>query len=318
MKDMTHPRITIAITCYNAADTITRAIDSACAQDWPNCEILVVDDASKDDSRARIAALIASGRNITFIPHAENKGYPAALNTLLQHATGEFIAFFDDDDVSAPDRLSQQYARLTEYEARASKDSIVLCYSNRNIVKAGENTVDHIAYAIGRHAPEPYGEPVADYLLWHSTRRDLTWGLFGSCTLFARTSTLRALGFDEAFRRSAEFDMAVRAALKGAHFIAVDAPLITQYKTPTSDKSGQIPLRYALQLRAKHKDFLQQKGIFSAANMMARHHFANHSGQKLLSVVYLGMAALCAPKAIGFDKLASRLSNKGGNGKTCH
>lgn len=309
------PRITIGITCYNAEDTITRAIASACAQDWPDVEILVVDDCSSDNSRKRIAALIGANRNIIFIPHAENKGYAAGLNTLLNYATGEFIAFFDDDDTSEPDRLRRQYERLTAYEATlADKAKPVLCYANRNIVKPGKDTVDHVAYAIGRQAPEPQGLDVADYLLWHSGARSNKWGLFGSCTLFARTSVLKALGFDEAFRRSAEFDMAVRAAKMGAHFIAVDAPLITQYKTPTSDKAGTIPLKYALKLREKHQDYLATKGVYKAARMMARHHYANHAGRKGRGLLFLALASVFAPKLLGWEKLSAtwRKMGKGG------
>ena len=45
---MSAPLVTIGIACYNAADTIARAIDSALAQDWPNVEVLIVDDVSTD------------------------------------------------------------------------------------------------------------------------------------------------------------------------------------------------------------------------------------------------------------------------------
>ena len=94
---------------------------------------------------------------------------------------------------------------------------------------------------IGRVPPAPSGPMVADYVLGlvkddgrHS------WGMLGSGTLMARTDALRDLGgFDARFRRCAERDLAVRAALEGAHFISVDAPLVTQYLTPTADKAGR-------------------------------------------------------------------------------
>ena len=84
---------------------------------------------------------------------------------------------------------------------------------------------------------------VADYVLGlvkddgrHS------WGMLGSGTLMARAEALRDLGgFDARFRRCAERDLAIRAALEGAHFISVDAPLIIQYLSPDS-RSGQAPI----------------------------------------------------------------------------
>ena len=47
---MIHPLITIGITCYNAEKTILSAINSAINQDWPNFEIIIVDDFSADGS----------------------------------------------------------------------------------------------------------------------------------------------------------------------------------------------------------------------------------------------------------------------------
>ena len=49
-KKSSLPLITIGITCYNAEKTIRRAVDSALSQDWPNYEVIVVDDGSTDNS----------------------------------------------------------------------------------------------------------------------------------------------------------------------------------------------------------------------------------------------------------------------------
>ena len=59
-----------------------------------------------------------------------NRGVAEARNTLLAQARGAFIAFFDDDDESAPDRLEQQYRRIVEYESTSSRgDSLLLLES---------------------------------------------------------------------------------------------------------------------------------------------------------------------------------------------
>ena len=62
------------------------------------------------------------------------------------------------------------------------------------------------------------------------------WHTHGS----AQTLFVLSGGFDARFRRCAERDLAVRAALDGAHFISVDAPLVIQYLTPTADRAGAI------------------------------------------------------------------------------
>src|SRR5690606_9889930 len=92
---MPEPLITIGICCYNSQDTAARAIASALAQDWPNIEVLVVDDGSSDSTAEVIQKAIAGHKNARFIPHEKNKGFAGALNTVIEKAMGDFLAIFD-------------------------------------------------------------------------------------------------------------------------------------------------------------------------------------------------------------------------------
>lgn len=292
------PVITIGITCYNAADTIERAVHSALKQDWPAIDVMVVDDCSTDASWRILQELAQKEPRLKITRHATNMGYPAALNTILATARGDFIAIFDDDDDNLPDRLRAQHERIIRYE-QATGAQLVFCYADRNIVKFGKTEPDHVAKAIGRSAPEPHGMPVADYLLSGSAKPPFVWGMFGSCTLMARRSTFLTVGpFDETFRRCAEWDLAVRAAFKGAHFIAVDRPLITQFKTESADKSGTVPLRYALLLREKHRAYLERRKLYFASRAIAHSNFHGSKGRIWKSRAYRILAFLLAPSLI--------------------
>src|SRR6266568_2737623 len=88
---LTPPLITIAITCHNAADTIERAVGSALAQDWPNLEVVVVDDCSTDGSWATLKALMRGEERMRVVRHEANRGYPGALNTAIGAARGAFV-----------------------------------------------------------------------------------------------------------------------------------------------------------------------------------------------------------------------------------
>jgi glycosyltransferase involved in cell wall biosynthesis len=260
------PLLTVAITCYNAERTIQRALDCALAQTWTPREIVVVDDGSTDRSATLLAEHARTHDEIHLIRHGSNRGVAEARNTLLAHAGGAFIAFFDDDDESVPDRLEQQYRRLSDYES-THPAATVFCYANRDVVQAGERRPTSQRLGIGRRPPAPSGPLVADYVLG-LVKDDgrHCWGMLGSCTLMARTEAFRALGgFDNRFRRCAELDLAVRAALNGAHFISVDAPLVTQYLTAAADKAGNADLRYRLLLLEKHKRYLKQKRSYVGA-----------------------------------------------------
>lgn len=293
-------KITIGITCFNAEDTISRAIKAALQQEWSNLEIIIVDDGSSDNSVSIIKETCKGHDNITFIPHEKNKGFPSALNTIMNHASGEYIAFFDDDDGAASKRLQIQYDRITNYKTQHPEASIVLCYANRDVYLPNSNQPDHTAFAIGRKPTEPHGPMVADYILLDIGQPQYCWGMFGSCTLMARLEDLKqVMPFDSSFRRGAELDMAIRASFAGAHFIACDEPLVKQHKTYTSDKSNKIIRYHMMQLREKHKNYLKQKRAYLASKVIA----ATATRHQLFYYCGLLLACVLAPHTILKEKL---------------
>ncbi len=300
------PLITIGITCHNAGDTLRRSVESALSQSWSKTEIIIVDDASTDNSNLVLEIIEQAHPDIRVIRHTVNRGYAGALNTIVEAASGELVAIFDDDDSSVSDRLTEQYQRIRQYEARHGCD-LVLCYSNRNVVKSGSSLPGDIAMAIGRQAPEPYGPQVADSLFGRPIDPGYVWGMFGSCTMMARRKLFLEVGcFDETFRRCAEWDFAVRAAFLGGHFIAVNKQLITQYKTSSADKTGIIPLKYALQLRTKYKDYLTQHGSYWSSRAMAYARFYGNKGWQIRSLSFLALAYISSPRVF-IEKLKWKL-----------
>ena len=290
------------MTCFNAEGTIERAVRSALAQTWTPREIVVVDDASRDRSAVLLREFERTHHEIHVIRHDSNRGVAEARNTLLAYAKGAFIAFFDDDDESVPGRLEQQYESLLDYESEQQTPT-VFCYSNRDVVHAGEDGPTSERLGIGRRAPAPSGPIVADYVLGlvkddgrHS------WGMLGSCTLMARTEALRALGgFDGRFRRCAERDLAIRAALTGAHFISVDAPLVTQYLTPSADKGGNAELRYRLLLVRKYKRYLKKKRSYAGAWCYMHAHF--YRGRNRRWRLWYLAALVCFPRDVSWARM---------------
>jgi glycosyltransferase involved in cell wall biosynthesis len=255
------PLITIGITCYNAADTIAKALKSAQVQSWPVKEIIVVDDCSTDGT-VKILQGLDQNPHIRIFFSEKNKGVAASRNRIIKEAKGEFIAFFDDDDESAPDRLECQYTRITEFE-RFADGAAVLCHTAR-IQRYPDGTKRYeptMGTEQGRSVP--HGMDVAERIL---TGKPVP-GIFGStatCSQMARTSLYRGLaGFDEAFRRSEDTDFNIRAALAGAHFAGISNPLVTQTMTMAHDKKLDEERACAFQLLEKHRDFIEQKSSYS-------------------------------------------------------
>lgn len=96
--------VSVVIPAYNAEKYLREAVDSALAQSYPECEIVVVDDGSTDGTGA---ILDGYGNRIRVIRQV-NSGSAAACNAGVAAATGAWIAFLDADDVWLPDKLSRQ------------------------------------------------------------------------------------------------------------------------------------------------------------------------------------------------------------------
>ena len=231
---MTFPLITAAITSYNASDTILRAIRSAIHQDWPNLEILIVDDASTDKSSKLIGDIAKQDERVRFIEHEYNLGVGAARNTLWENAKGQFIVFFDDDDESNLQRIRKQYERTIEYE-KSMGSSLVICYSAREqIYPNGETRYEP---TVGMDlTPAPSGEQMADLILiGRPLKKD--GGTCAACSMFVRKQVLESIGgFNSNLHRGEDTDFNLRFALKGGHFAGLSAPLVMQHMTISKDK----------------------------------------------------------------------------------
>ena len=102
--------VSVIIPAYNSASTIIRALQSVAAQTLAPQEIIVVDDASTDNTR-EIAANFASTSSIPLrlITQPTNSGPSAARNAGWDTATGDYIAFLDADDQWHPRKIELQY-----------------------------------------------------------------------------------------------------------------------------------------------------------------------------------------------------------------
>ena len=272
------PLITIGMTCFNAAKTIDRALDSALNQDWENFEVLVVDDFSHDGSQEILRQRAAQDYRLRIIEHPENKGCAAARNTLLNESKGDFIAFFDDDDVSRKDRLRLQYTRIITYEQTTETD-LIACYASGQRIY--DNGYEMPIEAIGSRGPGPVGTELADYLLCARYRSGIFYGGgTPTCSLMARKAIFQKVGkFDENMRRQEDADFAIRLALCGGHFIGVSENVLTQYASQGSDKTARHEHESFLYLLEKNKKYLLKNRDYTYMRRWAELRFRHFSGR---------------------------------------
>ncbi len=106
----TSPAVSVVIPTWNRAASVRRAIDSVLAQDFTDLEVIVVDDASTDDTAQAVRG-IADGR-VRLLEQPVNQGVSAARNRGIAAARAPLIAFLDSDDIWLPGKLSRQVALM--------------------------------------------------------------------------------------------------------------------------------------------------------------------------------------------------------------
>jgi Glycosyl transferase family 2 len=104
------PKVSIIIPCFNYGRYLPESVGSALAQDNIDAEIIIVDDASTDDSAQAADRYAQQDERVTLVRHRTNTGHVVAFNDGLKEATGEFIVRLDADDLLTPGSVARAVA----------------------------------------------------------------------------------------------------------------------------------------------------------------------------------------------------------------
>lgn len=104
------PKVSVITPSYNYGRFLPEAVNSALSQEHVEVEVIIVDDASTDDSLAIAERLSRGDSRVTVIRHEHNTGHIVAFNDGYAMATGEFIARLDADDLLTPGSLARSVA----------------------------------------------------------------------------------------------------------------------------------------------------------------------------------------------------------------
>jgi len=187
--NQSHPAITVVIPTHNRASFLKRAIDSVLSQTWKDFELIIVDDASTDNTAEIIRSYYDS--RIVYIRHQENKGGSAARNSGILQAKGRYIALLDDDDEWAPTKLEKQFIKFQDVSEKVG------------IVYSGFEVKDQDRKVIERRLPEFKGN-----LYMRLLERNM---IGGSSTPLIKRECFDAAGlFNESLRSCQDWDMWLR------------------------------------------------------------------------------------------------------------
>jgi glycosyltransferase involved in cell wall biosynthesis len=180
--------VTVLLPVYNGAATLPQAIDSILRQSHRELELLVIDDASTDDSASIISEYARRDSRVTAVLHEQNLGLSNTLNEGLERAQHDLVARMDQDDESLPQRLGAQLRFLEAHPnvavagswvlhmgARPEFDRLVRLPVEHDEIAAilpGENCLYHPSVMFRRHAVLEAGgyrgefKNAEDYDLW--------------------------------------------------------------------------------------------------------------------------------------------------------
>jgi glycosyltransferase involved in cell wall biosynthesis len=188
------PLVSVVIPTRNRWELLsTGALPSALAQQDVDVEVHVIDEGSCDATRAELAH--QNDPRVHVIRHDQPRGVAQARNAGIAAARGEWVAFLDDDDIWAPQKLRRQLDTAEPEDA--------------DFVYAASAALDErrrFLYSLR------IGNP--DDLATELLRRNVITA--GSSNVIARTDVLRRLGgFDERLSQLADWDLWLRLALHG-------------------------------------------------------------------------------------------------------
>ena len=125
---MRYPLVSVILPTYNRAWTLKDAVDSVLFQDYPNIELIIIDDGSKDNTQK----LLEPYKNEIIVLTQENKGVSAARNAGIKKSRGEFIALLDSDDAWDKRKISCQ----VEFFQRNTK--ALICQTEEIWIRKGK------------------------------------------------------------------------------------------------------------------------------------------------------------------------------------
>lgn len=283
--------VTLVIPCYNAADTITRTIESALAQTVP-VRIIVVDDCSTDNSFQVVSALAEKHAQIKLFRQAVNGGPGKARNTGLRLAETEWVAGLDSDDFLLPERTERLLAHVRGREVDFLMDDIIRIWP-------GQEPADGVRV----WRDDPVGtvqmglaEFVRENTLKHTGfRREI-----GYLKPLMRTAFLRkhSLEFREDMRLAEDYEFYARALVAGARLEVID-PCGYIALNREGSLSKAVPTKAMEKVVAADRALLAAPGLSSDARAALREHLAQSQVDLQWMRLIDAVRARSVPAALG-------------------
>lgn len=247
--------VSVIIPTYKRSDFLKRALESVFNQTYNDWEILIIDDNNpqsefRKDTEEFMREYVNNPK-VKYIKHKENLGGALARNTGIKHASGEYIAFLDDDDEFLPTKLEKQ---VEMFQSSTFKNlGLVYCLSKK---------VDHNGKLISKSIVKEKGNAIKYHLL-----RNIT-----PCpSILVRKSVLEEVKGFRKLIMGQEYDLTLRILAKGYEVDFVDEILVVFHihneERISTDLKKIEGLKKLYELKEQHFHLLTKKEKSKVINL---------------------------------------------------
>lgn len=232
------PLVSVIVATHNRAGLLSRSVLSLLEGDYPNFEVIIVDDSSSDETPLIVKLLMELDSRITYIRNPCNTGSVRSRDIGLRASKGGFIAFHDDDDMAHENRLSAPLKFLMDNPFADA------CYCDFDIMRDG---VRHPSRNKGPFTRERY---LAGEIM------------IGVAIMLFRKGTLEKCPFLPEFEHATDFDWVFRALRQGIFIAHCPANVMDYYSDADAKRlSGNNP-----ESRRQHKEIRERERLLDSLN----------------------------------------------------
>lgn len=243
---MSAPTISIITPNFNKGYFVKDCIQSVIQQTFSDWEMLFVDDFSTDGSDHIAREMALTDSRIRFFKNEGIKGASSCRNQALKRATGEFVMFLDSDDLLISTCLANRLADLRFY-----------------------TDVDYCVYPMGLFHRQ-IGDsnvicniPTSEKPLHRFLNRDIAWLISGP--IWKRTTLQDLGGFDDDLHSQQDYDLHIRALIKGVPFKYFHREPDTYYRQdvkslPRLNSQNVEHFQFRFEMILRHVDLLKEAG----------------------------------------------------------
>ncbi len=228
-------KVSVIIPVYNGEKYIEEAIDSVLDQTFKSFELIIVNDASEDNTKEIVDEKLKLDKRIKFINCDKNKGKATVLNLGIKKSSGEYISILDADDMYFSDKLEKQveyldkhpeidmvYGGAKYFGEKSEKEQTEVLDSSLDLrgmlKKAGQKTLKELNST-------------------HHAVFEGTNAIIAACSVMIRKKVFEKCKFDENLRNIEDYDMWYQIIGKGFKIKSLNEPFY-YYRIHENQKSS--------------------------------------------------------------------------------